>query len=150
MWKDEEQPDSEGLYFELKLAENISGDLSLKKQGEEDPKIYKVEVDFEKKRIIAASGDKTELKIKAIESIDKANIQFFILQPDAQFLRSKDKAYVQAKLTATENEDDEVNGKGVTRSSIVLYTVSKKKKQKQRTREKKLKKILKTRIVIEP
>ena len=57
--------------------------------------------------------------------MDSAKLIYFILQPDAQFLRQGNDAYVQAKLEAIEPEDDDdQNGEGVAPSSVVLYKVS--------------------------
>ena len=82
-----------------------------------------VKVDFNKKKIISADGNKDRLKIEATEAVDTAELVFFILQPDTQFLRAQNDCYVLAKLVAIE-EDEDSNGKGVVQSSVVLYKVS--------------------------
>ena len=51
-------------------------------------------IDFVKKKIISAGGDHDELKVKAIEAVDSAKLIYFILQPDTQFLRFGNDAFV--------------------------------------------------------
>ena len=108
----------EKLYFELELDEKPEAQLLLKRNSQA-PETQTVFVDFRKRQI---KGD--FIKIQAIEAVDTAHITYFILQPDISFLRRNKQAFIQAKLVASEPEDDELNGEGVVRSSCILYTVS--------------------------
>ena len=49
---------------------------------------------------------------------------YFIPQVDVSFFKNNDDAYVQAKLNAIEEDDDNSNGRGVAYTSLVLYKVS--------------------------
>ena len=63
---------------------------------------------------------------------------YFIPQVDASFLTFNEDAYVQAKLTAIEEDDDHSNGKGVAETSLVLYKVSEKKESATTSKKKKI------------
>ena len=57
--------------FSMKIAEWVAGTITLnfEKEGEEKED---VKVDFNKKKIISATGDKDVLKMEATEAVDTA------------------------------------------------------------------------------
>ena len=111
------------MRFEMKIDESVDGTLVFTRAGQ-IPEIEPVKVDFKKKKIISAFGDdENAIRIEATEAVDYADLAFFILQPDTQFLRTASDCFVQAKLLAIEMDADS-NGDGVVTSSIVLYKVS--------------------------
>ena len=116
--------------FELRLGDKVPGNMTLK-FGKETLKSEKIVIDFKEMMIKNEDGSEQNIKeLFAIEAVSSAELCFFILHSDVEFLKKKtgpgedDIAYVQAKLKANEEEDLESNGQGVAQSSIYLYNVS--------------------------
>ena len=131
--------DGKKYSFEFKIAENVDAELSLKFENE--PEINEeIQVDFVKKEVVKMPGFEKNFKLYAIGAVDQAMLCYFIPQVDVSFFTNNDDAFVQAKLTAIEEDDDNSNGKGVAYSSLVLYKVSdvqKVDKKKETTGKKK-------------
>ena len=94
-------------------------------------------VDYHQKKIRSPDGGPDEVEISAIEAVDQAELIYAILQPDVVYLLVDGKAFVQAKLTAAE-EDGDASGKGVTETSAVLYSVDGKRTDDNKLGKKKL------------
>ena len=79
--------------------------------------------------------------MEAIEAVDTASLAFFIFQPDVSYMKFGQGSFVQAKLFATDDEDENSNGKGIVLASVVLYRVSEpvQKNKKSASGEKKIK-----------
>ena len=65
----------------MRLAEQVAGTLTFITDGESEER-EDVKVDFNKKKMVSATGDKDILKMEATEAVDTAELIFFILQPD--------------------------------------------------------------------
>lgn len=64
--------------------------------------------------------------MEAQDAVDSANLIYFIKQPDVKFVRNEhtNEAFVQAKLLAYDNADDDSNGTGVCDTQVILYNVN--------------------------
>lgn len=60
----------------------------------------------------------------AVEHLDNAQLRYFIKEPDVIFVRKGEDAYIQAKLTGIEDEDQTGNGDGYVDTELNLYKVS--------------------------
>lgn len=71
-------------------------------------------------------GHEKNVEFYAVDAVDKAELCFFILQPDVSsvFSAQRSEIYVQAKLNAITEDDINSNGAGVAESTLVLYNVS--------------------------
>ena len=92
-------------------------------------------MDFRSKEILQAPGHEKNVNFYARDAVDQAKLCFFILQPDATFVRDGDDAYVQAKLNSIGEEDANSNGQGVAESVVVLYKVSEGKEEETKKKK---------------
>lgn len=77
----------------MKIAESVDGTLVWTRVGQ-IPEIEVVKVDFKNKLIVSALAEENAIRIEATEAIDYAELAFFILQPDTQFLRTASDCFV--------------------------------------------------------
>ena len=114
--------------FEINLKDKIEGTLRFIKpnSGGQVKDQYEIQINFQKKVIKAAPGHEPVIKMEAIEAVDSAHLIYFIKQPDVKFLHNKhtNEAFVQAKLNAISDQDENSNGTGVVETQVILYNVN--------------------------
>ena len=115
--------------FKLQMKAQITGDLKLC-FGDNAPIERPVYLDYQTKQICTIDEDEEEedsddisIEINATEAVDQAEIIFSILYRDAQFFYVGNQAWIQAKLKALAEEDNNNNGKGVSETMAVLYNI---------------------------
>lgn len=103
---------------------NIKADIKLK-VSDHPEQTYKAEIDFKTMNIMRQSGmTDSSIEMYSKDCVDMGELCFFILQPDVGAIRTQDGFKVQAKLRSIGEEDDNSNGQGVVRSSVLHYNVS--------------------------
>ena len=113
--------------FKLQMEAQVTGDLKLC-FGDNAPIERPVYLDYQTKQICTYDEDEEDnddisIEINATEAVDQAEIIFSILYRDAQFIYVGNQAWIQAKLKALAEEDNNNNGKGVSETMAVLYNI---------------------------
>ena len=130
-WHYAESPNTK-RFFDFSLVDKVPGTLHLSFGSHYTEEI---EVDFRSKEILQAPGHEKRVNFYARDAVDQAKLCFFILQPDATFVRVGDDSYVQAKLNSIGEEDVNSNGRGVAESVVVLYKVSEGKEEEMKKKK---------------
>ncbi len=74
-----EEGDLENKYFfEFQLADTVKGDMTIT-FGKNPPITKRIQMDYKKKRIIAAEGEDKNVRIDAVEAVEQAELIYFIL-----------------------------------------------------------------------
>lgn len=70
-------------FFDFQLGEKVEGDMTIT-FGKNPPITEKIFMDYRKKRI--TSFEDKNLQIDAVEAVEQAELKYFILQPDVQYV----------------------------------------------------------------
>lgn len=122
-------------FFQFKLADKVDGTLHFLKPGEDfdlskDMRSgFEIQVDYDRREITSGVGQEKVISMEALDAVDSAMLTYFIKQPDVKFLHAVredggKEAFVQAKLTAIGQPDENSRGVGVVESQIILYNVN--------------------------
>ena len=79
-------------------------------------------IDFKKMELTSFLG--SELMFKSIDNFDNAKLRYHIDHKDALFIYHDQKAYIQAKITPTDEKSSSSNVAGYLKTELNLYHIS--------------------------